>query len=275
MKSNDVREPAVCGQFYPSGTKELVSLIASFVDKKASNSKSNVIGCMLPHAGYVYSGKVAALTISNIKIAESLILIGPNHTGYGTEFSMMSQGWWKTPLGNIKINVDLAQKIQEKCAYIQEDSLAHQFEHSLEVELPLLQYFKSDFQIVPIAIMSGDLKKLKIAGVNIAQAIIESKQKDSIMLVASSDMTHYESETQAKKKDETAINAILELNEDKLFERINSYNITMCGFAPVIVMLAAAKLLGAKTAKLIKYQTSGDTTGDKTSVVGYAGIVIT
>jgi AmmeMemoRadiSam system protein B len=272
MEETNIRTPAVCGQFYPSSANEITKLIDSFIDKKTV--RSDAIACMLPHAGYIYSGRVAAQTISSVNLKDTIILLGPNHTGYGSEFSIMSRGFWQTPLGNIKIQSRLAEKILAGCAYIKEDPLAHAHEHSIEVELPLLQYFKKDFEIVPIALMSNDVKKLKSMGKNIADVIIDLKLEKSVLLAASSDMTHYESQEQAQKKDGIAIKDILRLDEDTLMKHIDEFNITMCGYAPVIAMLAAAKKLGAHTARLIKYQTSGDITGDRSAVVGYAGILI-
>lgn len=272
MKNPEVRIPAVAGQFYESSAEGLKKQIGALVDTK--KQRRDVIGCVLPHAGYVYSGKVAGETVSCINIKDRVILVGPNHTGFGTEFSIMAKGTWRTPLGDVKIDPTLAGAILKNFKFAKEDKLAHLYEHSLEVELPFLQYFGSDFEIVPIAIMSQDLSKLKELGRAIAKAIEESVKKDCVMIVASSDMTHYESEEQAKKKDNEAIKAILELDEDKLMERVNKFDISMCGVAPVAAMLTAAKSLGAREAALIKYQTSGDVTQDKKSVVGYAGITV-
>lgn len=278
---DNLRKPTAAGKFYPSSAIELKRQINEFVDPLAV--KQDVIGCVLPHAGYIYSGRVAVQTVSHIKIKDRVILLGPNHTGDGREFSIVTKGAWQTPLGQVKIDEELSRELLNKSRYIEEDNLGHLYEHSLEVELPVLQYFRSDFKLTPIAILSdqftplgwnGELNKLKRTGENIGQGIIDMGIKDSVMLVASSDMTHYEPQADAERKDKIAIQSMLELDQEKLFENIHNFNITMCGYAPVIVMLGAAKLLGAKTARLIKYQTSGDVTGDRQSVVGYAGIVI-
>jgi hypothetical protein len=269
MELSKIRRPAVAGQFYSSSSSRLRNEIEALIDKGAR--KKDVIACMLPHAGYMYSGKVAAETVSQINIKDKIILLGPNHTGNGEDFSIMAEGLWQTPLGESNIDSVLAKEILKKSKYFKADSAAHTYEHSLEVELPILQYFKPDFKIVPITFLSDNIKMLKDAGAELAAAL---KNEPSAMIVASSDMTHYESEAEAKRKDNEAIQAILELDEDKLMEKIQRFNITMCGFAPVVVMLKAAKLLGAKKASLIKYQTSADTTGDKASVVGYAGIIL-
>ena len=272
METPDIRKPAVAGQFYPSSPQSLKNQIEAMADKKAV--KQDVIACMLPHAGYMYSGAVAAATVSQINIKDKVILLGPNHTGFGAQFSIMTQGIWQTPLGEVKIDSPLAKKILDNSKYLEEDNLAHMYEHSLEVELPFLQYFKRDFQIVPIAFLSDELEALKSVGEEIGGVLKEPGLKGSVMIVASSDMTHYEPQKDAERKDKEAINALLELDEDKLMERIRRLNISMCGYAPAIVMVKAAKTLGAKNAKLIKYQTSGDVTGDLDSVVGYAGLIV-
>lgn len=273
MNEHLIRQPAVAGQFYPSSEKSLKKQINEFI--KENITKQDAIACMLPHAGYIYSGRVAVETVSGINIKDTVVLLGPNHTGCGKKFSIMCQGSWQTPLGNIKINAELAKKILHASDILEDDSLAHLHEHSLEVELPILQYFKNDFNIVPITILSNETSVLKKLGIDIANAMQNANLNNSTMIIASSDMTHYEPEKIAFDKDNAAIKAILELNEDKLTEKVRGLNITMCGYAPVVAMIAAAKTLGAKNAKLIKYQTSAEVTGDKSSVVGYAGIVIT
>lgn len=272
MNNLAVREPFVAGQFYPASSRELKINIDSLVDKNAK--KVNAIGCMLPHAGYVYSGKVAAETVSRINIPDTIILLGPNHTGSGQPFSIMTEGVWNMPFANVSIDASFAKDILNNSCLLKEDTLAHTNEHSLEVELPFFQYFKENFKIVPIVISSGDNKELKKLGDELAAAIINSNAKDKVLIVASSDMTHYEPLIDAQKKDKEAIDAIIGLDEDKLMQRIRELDITMCGYAPAITMLKAAKALGAKKAELVKYQTSADATGDKGSVVGYAGVII-
>jgi len=270
--SAKIRQPAVAGKFYPSSTQQLKNQIETFVDKQVD--RRDVIACMLPHAGYIYSGSVAAQTISRINIKNKIILLGPNHTGYGAKYSIMPEGTWQTPLGKIRIDSHLAEEILSRSKYLKSDNEAHTYEHSLEVELPLLQYFKSDFEIIPVIFSSDEFNALKEIGEEIAGTVKRLNLADSTIIVASSDMTHYESQEEAQRKDKEAIQAILELNEDKLMDRIQRLNISMCGYAPAIAMISAAKALGAKEAKLIKYQTSADVTLDKSSVVGYAGIIV-
>ncbi len=273
MNEQPIRLPAAAGQFYPSSEKTLKKQISEFA--KENVAKQNVIACILPHAGYLYSGRVAVETVSHIQIKDNVVILGPNHTGYGKKLSIMCRGSWQTPLGNVKINGYLAKEIMRASENLEEDNLAHLYEHSIEVELPILQYFKPDFSIVPIAILLDEISVLKKLGIDIATAIQKADLSNSVMIIASSDMTHYEPEKIAFEKDSAAIKAILELDEDKLMKKIKGLNITMCGYAPAIAMITAAKTLGAKNAKLIKYQTSGEVSGDKSSVVGYAGIVIT
>jgi len=272
MALSKTRQAIVAGQFYPALAEDLKKLIAGFIDSKAP--KIDVIACMLPHAGYQYSGRVAAQTAARINIKDKVILLGPNHTGNGASYSIMTEGAWQTPLGVRNIDSQLAKSILEGSEYLENDSLAHAQEHSLEVQLPILQYFKKDFDIVPIAFMSDDLTVLKKIGEEIAGSVKKLGLKSKVLLVASSDMTHYESQGSAQLKDKKAIEAILALSPDKLMQVVKNFNISMCGYAPVIVMLSAANSLGAKGAQLVSYQTSGDVTGDKSSVVGYAGVIV-
>ncbi|MFC1957286.1 AmmeMemoRadiSam system protein B [Chloroflexota bacterium] len=265
-----IRNPVVIGQFYPESPDRLRSMIAELVDEKAE--KEEVIGLLSPHAGYIYSGAVAGATISRIKFKDTFIIIGPNHTGNGKPFSIMTEGVWKTPLGEVEIDSELGERILASSEYLQEDSAAHQYEHSIEVQLPFLQYFKPDIKLVPIvfALASGDI--YKEIGKGIAQAIKELNKE--VVIIASSDMTHYEPQESAQEKDARAIEAVLNLDEDKLLERVQQLNISMCGYAPAVALITAARELGTVEAELVRYQTSGDTSGDYGSVVGYAGIIL-
>ena len=264
------RNPVVAGQFYPASSSQLKTMIEGLVDEK--EAKEEVIGAVSPHAGYMYSGPVAGAVMSRIKLRDTAIIMGPNHTGRGKPLSIMTEGEWSTPLGKAKIDSELARRILAASAYLQEDSTAHQFEHSLEVQVPFLQYFKSDIKIVPILFGFATGSIYKQIGKDIVRAIKDLNRE--VVIIASSDMTHYEPQESAEKKDNQAIAAILELNEDELLRRIEELDITMCGYAPTVCLISAAKELGAKAAELVKYQTSGDTTGDYSSVVGYAGIII-
>ena len=215
---------------------------------------------------------MAGAVISRIKFKDTFIIMGPSHTGSGKPFSIMTEGIWKTPLGEVEIDSALGKKILASSRYLEEDSLAHLGEHSIEVQLPFLQYFSADFKIIPIMLAYAGGAVYKEIGKAIAEGIKESGRK--AVIIASSDMTHYESQASAQKKDTQAIEAILKLDEDELLKRVEELDISMCGYAPAVSLIVAAKELGAKGAELVKYQTSGDTTGDYSSVVGYAGIII-
>ena len=265
-----IRSPVVAGQFYPGSSDGLRRMIEGMVDKKAK--KVEVIGLVSPHAGYIYSGAVAAAVISRVKFKDTFVILGPDHTGRGKAFSIMSEGTWKTPLGETEIDSELGKRILSASSYLEEDHVAHQFEHSIEVQVPFLQYFKPDVRIVPIVIGHASGAIYKEIGRELAAAIKELKK--GVILLASSDMTHYEPHESARRKDSQAIEAILDLDEGELLRRVDEFDISMCGYAPVVSLISAAKELGAKKAELVKYQTSGDTSGDYGSVVGYAGIIV-
>ncbi|MDD5018888.1 MAG: MEMO1 family protein [Candidatus Omnitrophica bacterium] len=267
-----IRQAAVAGQFYPSGPERLKQLIASFLPEKAVK-KENALACVLPHAGYVYSGNVAATTLASINIPDTCIILGPNHTGFGTPASIMTEGRWQTPFGIMDIDTARARSILGHSSYLQDDEVAHAYEHSIEVQLPLIRQIKSAaFRFVPIILASDEKLMYKDIAHSIAASIREAQE--SILIIASSDMTHDEPQKLAMEKDQEAIEAILALDADELEDRIKRLHISMCGYMPAIIAIMAAKELGAKTARLAAYQTSGDISGDYSSVVGYAGIVI-
>ncbi len=272
MHKDNLRRAAVAGTFYPSDPGELKELIRSFHKPIAKKIKAKA--CMLPHAGYIYSGAVAVNTLAGIEIPGICVLIGPNHTGRGEAFSIMQEGFWQTPFGDVRINTVLAQSICRYFKYLVVDEEAHILEHSLEVEVPILQYFSPAVEIVPITIASDDPELLEELGNAIALAIQAENLKDNSLVIASSDMSHYVSAEMAKINDQQAIKEIIGLNPSGLIQKVEELNISMCGYAPVASMLYAAKALGAKKAGLSGYQTSGDVTGDYASVVGYAGVVI-
>lgn len=262
-----IRKPAVAGQFYPGKEESLRKSIEQMVTKVQKKIKA--IGIVSPHAGYMYSGPVAGELYSNIEIPETVVILGPNHTGIGKPYAIMTEGNWWTPLGEVEIDNTLAKEILNASDLIEEDSNSHKYEHSLEVQVPFLQYFKPDIKIVPIVIGGDEFTKI---GEAIAGSI--KKYKKDVLIVASSDMTHYEPQENAKKKDNLAIEAILKLDEKEMLNRISKFDISMCGYGPTAIMLVSAKIQGAKQAKLIKYMTSGDTTGDYSAVVGYAGLAV-
>lgn len=265
-----VRNAIVAGRFYPGTPDRLRSEITKMVDTKVP--KEDVIGIVSPHAGYPYSGPVAGATLSRIRFKDTFVILGPNHTGRGVPFSIMTDGYWETPMGSVEIDAGLAREILQKSDYLEEDEVAHAFEHSIEVQLPFLQYFKPDVKIVPIVLAHASGNIYMEIGRSIARAITESQP--NAVILASSDMSHYESQQSAKTKDMKAIEAILALDEKELLNRVKNLGITMCGYGPTVSLLSAGRDLGAKEAELVRYQTSGDTTGDYSSVVGYAGVII-
>lgn len=265
-----IREAAVAGQFYPGwpeGLKETIGYMTS-----REEAKIDVVGVVSPHAGYIYSGPVAGAVFSRIKFTDTFILIGPNHRGEGKAFSITTAGRWKTPLGEAGINAELAEAILKASGCLEADTIAHLHEHSLEVQLPFLQYFKPGVKIVPILLSQAPQEVYKEIGRAVVKGLKETGEE--AIIVASSDMTHYEPHEKAKAKDSLAIEAILALDADELAARIAEHGISMCGYAPVISLITAAKELGARKAELVRYQTSGDSSGDYSSVVGYAGIII-
>ncbi|OGW05028.1 MAG: AmmeMemoRadiSam system protein B [Nitrospinae bacterium RIFCSPLOWO2_01_FULL_39_10] len=265
-----VRKPAVAGKFYPISPDAINKQMKEFeVEVK---QKVDCMGVVSPHAGYVYSGGVAGAVYSNINIPEDVIIIGPNHTGLGEMVSLMASGEWEMPNGIVKINADLANDIISSSRYIKDDSLGHLHEHSLEVQIPFIQYFKKNFKIVPITIMTLDYELCEDIGAALSAAIKNFNKP--VLIVASTDMTHYESQKSANIKDKKAIDEILKLDPKGLFETVVNKNISMCGIAPTTAMLIACNNLGAREARLVKYMTSGDVSGDYEQVVGYAGLII-
>ncbi len=264
------RDPAVAGQFYPGTKAGLRKEIEKYIINGAGKIKA--IGVVSPHAGYMYSGSVAGATLSSVELAGTCVVMGPNHTGRGRPFSIMTEGAWKLPSGDCEIDSVLAKAILSNCGDLEEDDVAQREEHSIEVQVPFLQALKEGVRIVPIVLADAEVEVYKAIGKGIAKSVKDEGRGATI--IASSDLTHYEPHDSAKQKDGKAIEAILALDEEALVDAIRKYKISMCGYAPVCVMLAASKELGAKKARLIKYQTSGDATGDYDAVVGYGGIIV-
>jgi len=267
-----VRDPVVAGQFYPGSKGALERAVRAMVDLNAK--KESAVGVISPHAGYVYSGPVAGSVLSAIRPKKTYVILGPNHTGLGEAFAIDKNDSWRTPIGDVEVDRALADAIEKKCGYVKSDSLAHAHEHSIEVQLPFLQILQKDFRIVPIVVSYADLDAYREVARAIAGSIKSLGIEKEVTIIASSDMTHYESREDAEKKDSIAIKAMLELDEAKLVEDVLGLNITMCGFAPAAIMIAAAKEIGAVSARLVRYGTSGDASGDYSSVVGYAGLII-
>ena len=265
-----IRQPAVAGQFYPGERAKLGPDLENLVVRGIRCDK--VAGIISPHAGYMYSGAVAGHVYGRIEIPPTVIILGPNHHGIGAGVALCSQGEWVTPLGSTLINTSLARLIETHVPQVKEDRLAHQFEHSLEVQLPFLQFVRPDVTIVPLCLGFGDFASCRSLGQGIARAIREYGEE--ALIVASSDMTHYESAASARQKDDLALREVLALNPEGLVDICRGHDITMCGVIPAAVMLVAALELGATKAELVRYATSGDITGDSSRVVAYASLTV-
>jgi AmmeMemoRadiSam system protein B len=272
MSTTTLRQPAVAGRFYPGDSEDLRTEARSYLSQAKHQDKLRTIGCIAPHAGYVYSGHVAGAVFSQIEIPERCVVMCPNHTGMGRALAVMSEGAWRTPLGNVPIDGELAGALKRQFPALQEDSAAHRAEHAVEVELPFLQIRQPGLRFVPIALGTGQFEPLKQLGMALAAVI--KVQKEPVLIVASSDMNHYESDTVTRVKDHQAIERILNLDPQGLYDVVTQQNISMCGYGPSVAMLTAARELGAKSAALVKYATSGDVSGDREMVVGYAGIIV-
>jgi AmmeMemoRadiSam system protein B len=265
-----VREPAVAGRFYPASAEELRADVTSYLCQQQQRIRA--IGCIAPHAGYIYSGYVAGAVFCRIEIPPCCIVLCPNHTGLGHPLAIMKEGWWRTPLGDIPIDSELAGRLQQGFPALVEDSAAHRSEHAIEVELPFLQVVQPDVKFVPIAVGTGQLMLLEHLGEAVATVVAAYERP--VLIIASSDMNHYEDDSTTRVKDRKAIDQILELDPGGLYETVIRESISMCGFGPAVAMLIAARRLGAQKAELVQYATSGDVSGDLETVVGYAGIIV-
>jgi len=266
-----IRPPAVAGRFYPDDPARLRTEVDSFLVPGNQEKKVRAIACIVPHAGYVYSGSVAGEVYRRLKIPRRVILIGPRHYARGAALAINSAGAWQTPLGLAPIDHLLAEKIVQAFPELREDDVAHSTEHSLEVQLPFLQQLVPAFDFVPIVIGPAQWSTLDRLGRALAAVI--ATESEPVLFIASSDMNHYESDVVTRLKDHKAIDQILALDPRKLFDTVREEQISMCGYAAAIAVMVAAKELGAKQAELIRYATSGEVNGDMQEVVGYAGIV--
>ncbi len=265
-----IRPPAVSGRFYPSDKKKLTLEIQQYT--ASENEKSVVRGCVVPHAGYMYSGHVAGAVYGAIEIPARCVLLGPRHFPGGESMAIISEGSWHTPFGDAPIDAELAAQLKQACPLLREDRVAHQREHSLEVQIPFLQQLNANLRFVPVVLATNRYQQLEALGHAVAKGI--GAQKDAVLLIASTDMNHYESDTITRAKDQKAIGRILELDPRALFDTVRSEGITMCGYAATVSMLIAMRDLGATQAELVRYATSGDITGDHDAVVGYAGLIV-
>jgi AmmeMemoRadiSam system protein B len=265
-----LRRPAVAGQFYPGTADRLGAFLSGAMPPGADPVRA--VGVVAPHAGYVYSGKVAGEVFRRVEVPGTVILLGPNHTGLGARAAVASGPAWSTPLGEAPIHGELAAALRAACPLLEEDDLAHSREHSLEVEVPFLQHRNPGVRIVPMALMLRSALEIERLGLAIADVV--AGWPEPCLLVASSDMSHYEPEARARAKDAQAIEKVLALDPKGLLDVTGRARITMCGVIPAAVLLTAAKKLGATRGELAAYATSGETSGDYEAVVGYAGIVI-
>ena len=279
-----IRRPTQAGMFYAGNPEDLKKQIEECflhklgpgkIPKVVEDGPRKIVGLVCPHAGYIYSGPVAAHAYHRLALdgkPEVFVIIGPNHMGYGSAIALMNEGVWRTPLGDVEIDYEIASKILRVSELIDIDETAHKYEHSIEVQLPFLQYlYGSKFRFVPIAFLMQDLKSSQEVGKALAKAL---KGRNSV-IIASTDMTHYEPHEQASRKDRLALSAVEKMNEEEFYSVIESYRISACGYGPVAALIVASRLLGAKKAEILCYKTSGDVVGDYSSVVGYASACFT
>ncbi len=264
------RPPAVAGRFYPSDPGELAKQVDEFT--RGGRERVRARGCVVPHAGYMYSGHVAGAVYSLLDIPSQCILLGPRHFPRGESLAILSEGTWQTPFGEAKIDSALAAALARAFPRLREDGVAHEREHSLEVQLPFLMRLVKEFRFVPIVLGTDRYGVLEELGQAIAKVV--AQQAEPVLVIASSDMNHYESDAITRVKDERAIARVLALDPSGLYDTVRSEEISMCGYAAAVAMLIAVRELGAKHSELVRYATSGDVTRDRDEVVGYAGMIL-
>jgi MEMO1 family protein len=266
-----LRLPAVAGRFYPSNPAELIALIQNCSTIDAGQPRMAVRACLVPHAGYVYSGHVAGAVLARIELPHKIIVLGVRHHPRGESAAILSNGDWRTPLGDAPIDEQLAEALKEACPLLREDSVAHRVEHSLEVQLPFLQVLAPGFAFVPVALGTVRFESLVNVGEAIARVLTASNE--NVLLLTTSDLNHYEDDATTRIKDRKAIDQMLALNPHGLYDTCRKEKISMCGLGPAVAMLTALNALGAKRSELVKYATSADVSGDCSVVVGYAGMI--
>jgi AmmeMemoRadiSam system protein B len=268
-KVSSVRQPVVAGKFYPEEKSELSRQVSELIELSAMSFVVPAI--VVPHAGYIYSGRIAGKVYGQIHIPEYVIVIGPNHTGRGAKASVMAEGQWDTPIGRVPVDSRLAEKLLALCPLLERDVEAHQGEHSIEVQLPFLLSLNPGVRIVPVTLKVFSLDECLKLGLGIAEVI--KQWPGNILLVASTDMTHYEPREQSRTKDRLAIDQMIAVSPEGLYQTVEYYRISMCGVIPTTVILSACRALGVKRAQLVAYGDSADTTRDATRVVGYSGLI--
>lgn len=263
-----IRHPAVAGAFYPGDRARLESVLETYVS--SSESIEGVVAAVAPHAGYEYSGPAAGALFASIEMPETVVVLGPNHRGLGAPYGLFEKGAWQTPLGEAAIDEEFAARLMKEADFLESDSASHIYEHSIEVQVPFLQYCRAGVKIVPVSIGEHDYGKLMRLAAAIAGTAEALGSKP--LVLASSDMSHYETAENASRMDRVAIERMLALDEEGLWEEVSRRGITMCGVAPAVIAIAAGKAMGADAAKLVMYNNSGDATGDFSQVVGYASL---
>lgn len=266
-----IRKSAVAGYFYSSNPRELILEIQEYMPLKGN---LNALGAICPHAGYIYSGHVAGAVYSKIKPKNVYILIGPNHTGYGADISVMTEGQWEIPIGKLNIIQNLANLIIEQVNIAKKDSQAHLYEHSLEVQLPFIYQLNPEAKIVPIILKMIDLKSCIELANGISSALKELNLTEQSIIISSTDMSHYLPDDLARKVDSLAAEKIKNFDPEGLYNTVLSHKISMCGFLSTVTMLYATKMLGAKEVQIVKYATSAEVSRDYDKVVGYLGAII-
>lgn len=265
------RQPAVADRFYPANAKTLERMISQLLPTSSARPRKKAIAAISPHAGYIYSGGVAAETLAAIEIPKTVIILGLNHHGQGAPVAL-SLTDWEMPMGRVTVNRRVGEMLLSAGSPITHDEVAHRFEHSVEVQIPFLQRFQSELTIVPIVLSQISYPLCEEVAATIAGAV--TALGEPVLLVASSDMTHYESREAATQKDREVLKRIEQLNPRGVYDIVHSRRISMCGVIPVTVAMIAAKSLGAQTAQIVKYTDSGVVSGDTDQVVGYAGVII-
>lgn len=266
-----LRLPAVAGRFYPSDAAELTAQIRQYASPESASKPVKAMACLVPHAGYMYSGHVAGAVFSRLELPRKIIILGVRHFPRGASAAILSSGAWRTPLGDAAIDEELAQAIRRVCPLLREDAIAHTGEHSLEVQIPFLQVLSPDFSFVPVALGTIRFEELVSVGEGLGRVLTHAAEE--VLLLTTSDLNHYEDDATTRNKDAKAIDRLLALDARGLYDTCRNEEISMCGLGPAVAMLTALSSLGAKETELVRYATSGDASGDRNSVVGYAGMI--
>ncbi len=267
------RHPAVAGSFYPAEPGTLTEDLRRLCAGREAPRRPRAIALMVPHAGYIYSGGVAAATYCAAGLSSRVVILGPNHTGAGEPVAVYDRGAWRSPLGDAPIDEPLARAVLEHCRFARADERAHLREHSLEVQVPFLQHLLKRITLLPICVGTQKLTVLLDLGRALAEAV--RLAGEDVLIVMSSDMSHYIPADVAERLDRLALDRALALDPEGLHRVVRQRDISMCGLAAAVAGFEASRRLGAREARLIAYANSGDRSGDYESVVGYAGIAVT